>query len=54
MTAERFMNWVLGVGFVLMTAMFWIAIHERDTARTATIITDGAVISVRCEEPRND
>lgn len=52
MTAERALNWFLGIAFLAMFIMFNIVANQRDNARTASVTTDGAVITVRCLEPK--
>ena len=54
MSSERALNWMLGIGFVLMFLMQLHSNHQLNTARRANVEIDGAVITVTCKEPRND
>lgn len=51
MTTDRALNWLLGVGFVLMFGMCMGALNQRDEARrmvTPQISTANGVITLQC------
>lgn len=54
MSADRALTWMLGGAFVVMFIMLNLAIHDRDTARRASIETNGAIVTVTCKEPSHD
>lgn len=56
MTPDRFMNWMLGLGFLGMFAFAQGAFYQRDQAREANkahVAVNGALVTVSCEEPSN-
>ena len=52
MTTDRALNWLLGIGFVLMFCMCMGALNQRDEARRMakpTITTANGVITFQCD-----